>query len=64
MQHYLVDLTDDATVETNFPHTPTNRSSSWQDYLEDKLNNGWELLSWANYNGSSTFHICFRLIGK
>lgn len=62
MQHYLVDRQTQSGIQTAFPQTPTDFPLSFQDYLEDKLANGYALQSLCSDGGN--FTIVFRVVAK
>lgn len=63
MTHYLMDRTTFGDVTTAFPHSPQDQMASLQDYLEDKLANGYELVSMSFTDGGNIYS-AFRVVAK
>lgn len=62
MQHYKVEQQSYGSLQTNYPHTPSDSALSAQDYLEDQLSQGFELVStWDHANGP---YFAFRVVAK
>lgn len=64
MQHYLTERVTYGDVTTNFPHSPEDQEQSMMDYLEDKLSNGYRLVSTSWYGGTSFLHCIFEVVAK
>lgn len=47
MTHFKVEKVHYATLQTNYPHTPTDSYASLLDYLEDQLSQGWKLVAFS-----------------
>jgi len=45
MTHFLVEQKSLSAMRTDFPHSPTDDAASFTDYVEDKLANGWRVVS-------------------
>lgn len=63
MQHYYVEgPVSVVSLQTNYPHTPADTNLSLQDYLEDKLGSGYEVVSCdLEANG---YRVVFRVVAK
>lgn len=60
MTHFVVEQVAISTLESTYPHTPTDIPASIADYFEDKLSNGLEFISMSdNANGPFWF---FRVV--
>ncbi len=63
MQTYLVETVSAGDVTTNFPHSPTDVSLSFQDYLESKLTEGYLLVSHA-HRTTNEYLFVFKVVAK
>lgn len=43
-QHYLLEQKSESDLATAYPHDPESLLLSTQDYLEDKVAGGWDLI--------------------
>lgn len=63
MQHFKVEYQDGSTLDSTYPHVPTDFDASLQDYLEDMLSQGYAF-SGVVPNGSTAGHFIFVVTAK
>ncbi len=62
MQHYKLVKTTLGDMATNYPHSPEDQPQSYEDYLEDMLSQGFELVTFSH--DSSWIYLAFKVVAK
>lgn len=63
MIHYFTENRGLGDLVTAYPHSPENQDQSIVDYLEDKLANGYELVSFSWYD-TGYMRFIFKVVAK
>lgn len=64
MQHLKVEQQAIGDVITNYFHDPEDQPQSMEDYFEDMLSQGYELVSFSFRDSTSNFVSVFRISAK
>lgn len=63
MTRYLTERVTYGELTTNFPHSPEDQEQSFVDYLENKLDSGYALVSHTWYS-TGFAHCVFKVVAK
>ena len=62
MSGFKVVQMDLGSLETKYPHKPSNHSASMEDYLQEMLEEGWDFVT-STVDGNG-YRWIFRAVGK
>jgi hypothetical protein len=63
MQGFLVERKTLSDFIAAYPHSPENQTLSFQEYLEDMRDNGFELVTYSWYD-TSFMDLVFKVVAK
>ncbi len=65
MQHFYSESFTLGDLLTAYPHSPEDRAATFQDYLEDKLSQGYDFIGTSGYyGGTGPAQFFFKVVAK